>query len=259
MTNLPAFESPKELVGHASEHIDRLEAEIKSFFDRKPCARVVDFDRETREYVFKFRLTAKLPSKIRLVFKDATSNLRDALDHAVYAAAISLGNATVEKTGFPFANDAAHLEGEFKTWKFSDVPKEIHPVLISFRPYPTGNDLLIGLNRMRNPNTHRVIVPVGFASSGNEITNFTGTISGSGKLGYSLWDAAKNEVEYMRLGEGSKAKCDVSIAFDVTFGEVEVFAGKPVVLSLREIMTEVDRVVHGLEVETARILHERNP
>ena len=59
---LPAFDSPKELVGHAREHIDQLAAEIKAFFDRKPYARVIDFDRDTSQHVFKLRITAKLPS-----------------------------------------------------------------------------------------------------------------------------------------------------------------------------------------------------
>lgn len=258
MTNLPAFDSPKELVGHAGEHIDRLQGEIKAFFDRQPYAKVVDFDREANQHIYKLRITAKLPSPVRLIFKDATSNLRDALDHAVYASAVSLGVDDPEKTGFPFANDASHLQGELRTWKFSDVPQDIHPILMTFRPYPGGNDLLVGLNRMRNPNTHRVIVPVGFASMGNSISLGSGTLT-SGQLGYSRWDAAKNEVEYMRLGFGSTFNAKVEFSFDVTFGDIEFVRDQPVVGVLRAIQAEVNRIILALEAETARILRERNP
>lgn len=258
MTDLLAFDSPKELVGHAREHIDRLEGAINAFFDRKPYAKVMDFDRETRQQIFKLRITAKLPSRVRLIFKDATSNLRDALDHAVYASAISLGIDDPEKTGFPFANDAAHLQGELGTWKFSDVPHDIHPILMSFNPYPGGNDLLVGLNRMRNPNTHRAIVPVAFADLGNSIGPAVMTVSGGGQFGYSRWDATKNEVEYMRMGLGSTFKGHVEFAFDVSFGDIEIVGGKPVIGTLREVEAEVSRVVLDLEAETARILRERN-
>lgn len=257
MTDVDHFDSPKQLIGHAREHIDRLEGEVKTFFDRKPYARVVDFDHETRQHIFKIRITAKLPSKIRLVFKDATTNLRDALDHAVYASAVALGIEGPEKTGFPFANDAAHLQGELGTWKFSHVPQDIHPLLMSFQPYPGGNDLLIGLNRMRNPNTHRIIVPVGFASLGISGEIESAMLMG-GALGYSKWDPTKNEVEYMRLGLGSNFNGNMQFAFDVTFGDVEVVGGKPVVSTLRAIETEVNRIVLGIEAETARLLRERS-
>ncbi|MCA1393459.1 hypothetical protein I6F20_30965 [Bradyrhizobium sp. IC3123] len=258
MTNLPEFESPKDLVGHAQEHIDRLDGEIKAFFGRNPYAHVIDFDRETRQQVYKFRLTAKLPSKVRLVFKDVTSNLRDALDHAVYASAVALGINSPKKTGFPFGNDAFHLASELGTWKFSDVPRELHPVLMSFQPYPGGNNLIIDLNRMRNPNTHRVIIPIGNASLASEISNAGGKIVTPAQLGYCKWDASKDEVEYMRLGIGSEFKHEAKVAFDVTFADPNIMEGQPVVPALRAIHAEVDRIVLGIEAETARILRERN-
>lgn len=258
MSDSDHFESPKLLLGHAGEHIDRLKNEIKAFFDRQPYTRVIDHDPETRAEVHKVRLTAKLPSKIRLILKDATTNLRDALDHAVYASAVSLGMVNPEKTGFPFATDANHLESELGTWKFKHVPKEIHPTLMGFKPYPAGNDLLVGLNRIRNPNTHRVVVPAGFATMGNEMTMAQGTLTSGSQLGYSRWDATKNEVEYARLGFGSKFDYKVKVAFDVSFGDVGPMAGKPVIPTLREIAAEVERVVFGIEAQTARILRERN-
>jgi hypothetical protein len=249
---LPEFESPKWQIERAREHIQQLDTEINAFFASKPCARVVEHDPNTGDQIYKVRLTAKLPGRLRVILKDATSNLRDALDHAVYAAAVSLGVADPEKTGFPFANDALHLQGELGTWKFSHVPQSIHPILMSFKPYPGGNDLLVGLNRIRNPNTHRVIVPVGFATQSLAITGGAGLLTG-GQIGYSRWHPATNEVEYMRLGAGSDFKHDVQITFDVAFGDVEFVRGKPVCPTLHEIMTEVNCIILGLEAETARI------
>ena len=191
------FESPKGLVAHAREHADNLESQIRAFFDKRPYARVIEFDPNTGHDVHKVRLTAQVPGRLSRILKDCTSNLRDALDHAVYAAAISLGAINPEKTGFPFANDATHLEDELTSWKFEEVPPEIHPCLRGFKPYPGENDILVALNRIRNPNTHRVIVPVGTASLGNSMSMFGANV-GNMQLGYSRWDAAKNEVKYLQ-------------------------------------------------------------
>ena len=226
--------------------------QIRAFFDKRPYARVIEFDPNTGHDVHKVRLTAQVPGRLSRILKDCTSNLRDALDHAVYAAAISLGAINPEKTGFPFANDATHLEDELTSWKFEEVPPEIHPCLRGFKPYPGENDILVALNRIRNPNTHRVIVPVGTASLGNSMSMFGANV-GNMQLGYSRWDAAKNEVKYLRVDRGSKFQYEVRMAFDVTFGDVEIVGGQPIVGVLRKMAAEVDRVVLGIEAETARL------
>ena len=43
------------------------------------------------------------------------------------------------------------------------------------------------------------------------------------------------------------------MAFDVTFGDVEIVGGQPIVGVLRKMAAEVDRVVLGIEAETARL------
>lgn len=254
------FESSYALLNRANEHIDEAQAIIQAFFDRKPYTKLVDFDRDTRQYVHKIRLTAKLPGRAAAVVKDATSNLRDALDHAVYAAAVGLGVNDPEKTGFPFGNDATHLEGELRAWKFKDVPPEIHPLLMGLQPYPRangqGNNLLIGLNRIRNPNTHRLLIPIGSASIGTAV-RFSGVINGNAQIGYNRWNPATNEIEYMRLSAQSAYQHDIQVAFGVLFGDIEFVRDKPVIGTLREMATEVYTVVRAIEAETSRILTSR--
>jgi hypothetical protein len=246
------FESPKGLVTHAREHADHLESEIGAFFDKRPYTRVIDYDSDTRQDVHKIRLTAKLPGKLSRILKDCTSNLRDALDHAVYAAAVSLGVKHPKNTGFPFANDATHLDGELARWIFADVPPEIRSCLRGFKPYPGGNDILVALNRIRNPNTHRVIVPVGTANTGGSVSLQHGIVS-EVVMGFSNWDASKNEIEYLRVGRNSQLQYQVQVTFDVTFGDIEIVGGQPVTGVLRKMASEVERVILGLEVETARL------
>jgi hypothetical protein len=84
-------------------------------------------------------------------------------------------------------------------------------------------------------------------------------LTGNSQIGYSRWLPATNEVEFMRIGLGSKIDYEVTVAFDVTFGDVEIVRGKPVLGTLREIMTEVDRIILVIEAETARIIAARGP
>lgn len=247
------FDSPKEVLDRARDHIQDLDARIKTFFERKPYTRVIDYDRETGQDVHKIRFTAAIPGKAAAVAKDAFSNLRDALDHAVYGSAAALRpGKRPGGTAFPFAYDAAGVHDKLNS-ELIDVPPEVRSLLESFRPHKTGNQLLWGLNQTRNTKTHRILVPLIAASVGSSLT-LTGDIIGPSEIGYSRWDPAKNEVEYLRLGRGSKLKYEVNIALDVLFGDVEALGGKPAVATLNTLASEVESIILAIEAETTRII-----
>jgi len=251
------FESPRLLIERAREHIGEVDAEIKAFFDRKPYTRVIELDRETGLYAHKIRLTAKLPGRIKAVVKDVASNLRDVLDHAVYGSAVALSGTNLDNTGFPFARDAAGVIGELNSKRLSGNPPEIRALLASFEPHATGNQLLWGLNRIRVPNTHRILVPVGLATLSSTISEGSGTVTSGSQLGYCRWDTTKNEVEYLRLGPGSTFDYKIEISFDVTFENVEALSGEPAISALHAMTSEVERILSAIEAETARILGGR--
>jgi hypothetical protein len=252
------FHSPRSLISHARDEIKDAEARINAFFAATPIARVVEIDTQTGQRIFKARLTEELPDKITVVVKDAAGNLRDALDHAVYASTAVLVGGNPSKTGFPFAQDANGVLGELNGKRLCGNAPEIRPLLAAFNPYPGGNDLLSGLNSIRNPNTHRILVPVGVGAAhiGN-ITIRNGVISGGTQIGHGVWDAAKNEFEYMRLGPTSHFESQVQIAFNVSFKGIEKLEGQPIIPTLSAIAGEVERVVSAIEAETGRILSER--
>jgi hypothetical protein len=247
------FESPRLLMERAGDHIKDLEARIKAFFDRQPYTRIIERDRDTDQDVHKIRLTAKIPGNISTITKDVFTNLRDALDHAVYASAVTIRpGATPNKTAFPFAEDAAGVHKKLNS-ELTDIPPDIRTFLEGFQPHKTGNQLLFGLNSTRNVKTHRVLVPIGAASTG-----FSGTIHEmvltNGAFGYHRWDAVKNEVEYARLGQGSRMNGEITVSFDVVFGDVPHFGGQSAIRTLHTLAREVESVVLGIEAETNRIL-----
>lgn len=251
------FDSPKLLVSHAREQIEDAAARMRAFFNAKPYARVVDVDPDTGQEVHKIRLTTDLPVKISVVAKDAAGNLRDALDHALYGCALVVNGGAPKNTGFPFARNSAGVAGELGSKRLSGNPPEIHPLLVGFKPHEGGNDLLWGLNSIRNPNSHRVIVPVGQAMMTQGIGIKQGKINGPSRIGYSDWNPAKNEVEFLRLGPGSTIHYEVNATFDVVFEGGNALSGQPVISTLHAITREVERVVLAVEAETHRIVRSR--
>lgn len=253
------FDSPKQLISHARDEIKEAELLINSFVKQQRGTRVIHHDVVTSQEVHCVRISGPdLPPKLANVVKDAASNLRDALDHAVYSAAVAItGKTNIRNTGFAFAKDAAGVQGELNGPRLSGNPPEIRPLLASFHPYERGNATLWALNQIRNPNTHRFIVPVGSAAMYNHIGVSNGFVTGGGAVGYSKWDPTNKEIEYMRVGRGSRMNYQVGIALAITFGDIDTVAGKDVIPTLNLMADETERIVSAIETETLRIVAAR--
>ncbi len=251
------FDDPKELIDHTRDHIENLEARVKAFFDGKPYAAIIEADTSAGQQVHKVKLTDLLPRRAATVAKDVFTNIRDTLDHAVQASAATLrpGRRNL-RTGFPFALSAAGVHDKLNG-ELIDVPPEIRTLLEAFGPHQAGNQMLWGLNCTRNVETHRIIVPLLAASIGNS-QRVAGTIVGDCFISHRRWDAANNEVEYLRVGIGSDVQYELNVAFDVLLGDVEVLGGKSAITTLYEIAREVESVVLAIEAETARLLRSTN-
>lgn len=154
-----AFASPKLLVSRAYKHIGDVVSEVIRLNKCETYTGVVEYDPQTGQDVHKVRITGEPTATLNTIVKDAAANLRDALDHAVYACALSLNGGDPKNTAFPIGNTSASIESELKGGsRLKGVPAEIHPLLIAFRPYERVDGLMFGLNQIRNPNTHRAII-----------------------------------------------------------------------------------------------------
>lgn len=252
---IEAFDDPRECINSARDHINDLDARLKAFFEGQRTPKVRDYDSDTGQDVYKVRLTGKISGKALTLAKNSFSDLRDALDHAVYASTVTLRPGTSpSRTAFPFADDAAGVHAKLNR-KLIDVPPEIRSFLEGLCPHKTGNPLLWALNDTRNTKTHRLLVPLGAVAVGHEIKGSAGVISGPARIGYTDWDPAKNEVEYARMARGSTFDHEVNISFQVVFGDASpTVAGQPAVATLHALASEVERIVGAIEAETERLL-----
>lgn len=253
------FKSPKQLISHASDEIEAARGIVGQFINAQKYTPKVHTDLITGEQIYRIKVQGpSLPDKLSNIVKDAAGNLRDALDHAVYSGALVISGGTPTDTGFPFAKDAAGVIGELAGKRLAGNPVALRPVLAGFKPYEGGNDILWALNQIRNPNTHRFIVPVGAAHGMGSL--FIGhAVFTSGTRIYSKWDPTTKEIEYMRLGRGSTANYQVDPAIAVVFEGINAMVGKPLIPSLDAMVAEVDNVVRAIEVAAAKIASGGSP
>lgn len=251
------FSSPKQLIDHASDLIEHAQRIVENFVKNQKISRQVYRDALTGEYVHCGKVIGpEFPPKAENLLKDAAGNLRDALDHAVYSAALSIQGGVPINTGFPFSRDSEAVKKALLGKKLSGNPPEIRQLLESFQPYQGGNEVLWSLYQIRNASTHRFVVPVGVAAISGDLGISHGVIT-SGSFGYSRWHPEKQEVEYLRIGPGSTINYQVQISMQVVFEQPESIAGKPVIPTLLLMAQEVKRVVESIECETQLIVSSR--
>jgi hypothetical protein len=156
-----------------------------------------------------------MPVRLPGIAFDIVSGLRSALDLAGYSAAIAGGKSEASGTriraGFPFRDFLSEIEGA-RTGESKDIPKEIFDVMVSFKPYKGGNDLLWALNKLTNTEKHRIVVPANVATGATSIRHFEVTgdsVLNEARFGVGFWDSGKNELIWARMKRGGKLNADI--------------------------------------------------
>lgn len=250
------FDSPVRLWTRASTLMDQLRDIEKSYFESNAVDFVDYVDTSAGQKVFTWRVLVDPPLEIETIFKDAVSNLRDALDHAVHAASSMIAERETRRTAFPFADTQEGVRVRLRSRSLRDVPEAIWTTLERQRPYKGGNELLYGLNELRNPSTHRKIVPmatrVGSASIGVRELRLG---PGSTLLPDTGWNASKKEVELARVSLDTKGSFDLEVRAFFAIAENNPFAGQAVGPLAYKLRDEVARILREIREVTTELSH----
>lgn len=245
------FASPKRRLARAKQHIDAIKRGAEAFFADKPTAHVIERDPVTGFDIHKLRLVKSLPDEITDLIYEALQALRDTLDHTVYPVAIACHATRPDLIHFPIGNDVADFENLMRG-RVKDFPPDILTLLRGFKPYKGGNgDPIWALNKIRRQGTHRLIVPMGFATPGIAVQHME--ISGNVAIPGPRWDSINNEIVIARAGPGSRLHYNLNVGFFIAFGEVEGVAGQSAIPVLDAMAAEVGRIVLAIETESRRI------
>ena len=248
------FDSARRKIARASKHFEDLERELQAFSDLQPYQEVVEPDPANPEYrLHKVKLTRQLEeTTVPEIVGDVVSNLRAALDHAVYGIAVAAGSSNIRNAYFPFSSSERNL-GQNMNGRCADVPKEIWPLLASFKPYNGGNDLLCALNAVRNADNHALLTSIGTALL-RPHTKAKGT--GYMKMvipEHSVWDRTKQEVIFLTTGADAQFEYEIEFEFFVAFYKVPIVEDEPVLRALDRFGSEVSRILCAIEAESCRL------
>jgi hypothetical protein len=242
------FDSSRSKIARGKKHIKDLQEEIRTFeLSALHCMTAESDPTNADALLHKVKLNP-VPRLLSDIASDAACNLRDALDHAVYAASQASGKVRPKNAAFPFSGSRAHFE-QNGMGRCKDAPSEIKTLLYSFKPYKGGNNLLWALSVISNTNKHVVLVPMGVGAS-NRVVQATSVGRGHTVFDPPDWDAANSEIVLASSWSDSDFHCNVEVTFSVAFDEVEFVKGKPA-FAVFEVFTHiVESIVSTIEAET---------
>ena len=190
------------------------------------------------------------------------SDLKHALDQCVGDAAILLGRTNAKGLHFPIGKTVDDFDREIRR-RLRNVDPDLRAYLVSLDTNERGNSDLYKFLAMSGPNKHQRIAGVS-AKSGMLINGKNlGVISGAVTLNIGKWHRRQNEIEFVRLGRGSRL-IGKGEFYDVLKPVLRVIFkdGKPpfdesLPAVLRRFCSECESVLTGIEAETERILRAR--
>lgn len=246
----PNFESPYLLLKNSNENFHTLAKHIYEYINSHPFEDVVEVKEEYGSQVHKMRLNKEVPNQIRLLTRDIIKDLRDSLDHVMHSSALTLGSEKPDRAEFIFSNNEDSYKTDIR--KNRGNPAQLNPVLEKIAAHKDGNQVLYGLSKIRNSDTHRKIVAVGSVPK-NTTHVITSAIGGRP---ISHWDFEKKEYLYFVAPKGAEGIHHVTIELDLIFKDTEYFNSESVINAIGTMATHVEAVVRGIEMETLEILQE---
>lgn len=156
---------PRLKIRRAEEHIDELRGAAQDFISRPHWSMTLEDDPQFPPSTYRFNVTEKPPLYIGTIVGDIVSNLRAALDHIIWQAALRhrKGRRPDRKTSFPIYDDAA-LYVEKSRGSLRHISRAARDVVESLQPYhrPDWPEtyLLHVLNELVRVDKHQTIMPV---------------------------------------------------------------------------------------------------
>jgi len=243
------------LIQEARERIASLEQRIESFVREEKRTGGIERDAKADEYMLYVQFESGIPNKISLDVRAIARDLRDALDHAVYASAVAISGGDPKRTKFLTADTEEGIKDDIGRGRCRDVHPDIVALMIAEGAHQAGNRTLWALNQFRNQNTHKAVTLAALDSGGLGIQS--ANIRYLRWQGMSEWRSTTRCLYFLRFTGDSKFDLQVDPMVEIRLHESLGLAGEAAGLALLKIAAEVERVVDAIQTETARILRER--
>lgn len=243
------FHSSKYSIEHAKRRFAELDSEITTWFKSNPYARIVDISTDGTQEIHKLKLTKSMPASLSGIVFDTANSLRSSLDQAGYAVARAVGKSGND-AHFPFGGTLMDAQSAVKR-RSKELPKEIFDVMIAFKPYKGGDNLLWALNELCNSHKHEIVVPMASHTGGIELT---GTAAAGLRVRHPMtWDRAKNEMEILIAPKGAEFNFNFKFQQFITATDIEFMDGLPIDGVLNTLVSKIESILMAIEGESRRI------
>jgi hypothetical protein len=242
------FESPHLLLDGATRHIEALERRVDDLRQTPDWVAIAP-DAEGGYFI---SANIRIPPDMKQIAFDIVSNLRSALDHAVFAGTLALTGDERSNTKFPIGDTEQEARADVNRSR-AKVPAELLDFLLAFNVHRDGNITVWALNKLRNTKSHRVLVP--FAST----VDYVGESASPGTKATHEWDKATGRFK-MRFEQSpifGPPIAAYTFRLHVLIG-TGTFSGEPALAVFGRMFGEVERIISAIEAETTRLIAERS-
>lgn len=262
-------EGPCLKVKRARHHVNDLRNKIKSFLSAEPFKLVVQIRRNPGAMVLCIRETVPIPREFSLIIGDAIHNLRSALDLTVFQL-VGHKAPNPRKVQFPFCDNPEELDRAIRIRHIALSGQKVIDVVRRLRPYPNGNKLLSGVHKLDIEDKHKLLIPAYKAAtywSGDDFADYLDKVFFQGML--SQFFAQQGVPDGIRIRFTTSSDHELLAApiiganitemegvapvqpeFTISFAREQPFANTPVIDTLNEACTEVERAI-GLLIDAS--------
>lgn len=240
-------------IERAKKHFSDLETAIHSFELRWPYTIKTETDSNTGNEINKFYLNKPIPGEWGAILGDCIHNLRSALDLLAVELVRAGGGVPGDYTAFPIGSDRTYFESSGIT-RLNGATAEAIKLVRRLKPYYRGCDALWRLHRLDIADKHQLLIPVAAAHKEFGVEYdirgpglqrivqplFRGPVADR-KLPLKNGDVL---IGYQRLrADGFEDQTKFHFAFEIAFGEGQIFDGETVVPTLRELGQFTERII----------------
>lgn len=237
----------------ANELIDQLEAEVATFLASSPFA-VEEVEAGNGDLLYLARTSLRPPMGWSLIIGDAIHNARSALDQLAWRL-VEVGGGTPDaSTSFPITDNELHYANKLRNALKGATPAA-RAAVRAMSPWEAGDRKLWQLHRLDIIDKHRLLVPVGATSPtwGFQlpVAHFLGADDEDAPYLRFETDPQfplEDGTELLRIAKLARQGYEPlgtwrhAFQFEVAFGDGTVVDGRPIVSTLRDLVTHAAQV-----------------
>jgi hypothetical protein len=234
-------------IERAKKHIQDLDLAIRAFCNSEDTYTLAPKDYPEIAHVgLQIDYVRPIPGDIGLGIGDAVHNLRSSLDHLAWQLVEAGGGTPNKDTYFPICQSEQQYASAIGKGEIGKMRIGTHKILEAVQPYTTHDDTLWHIHDLDRVDKHRLILTV------VGVMKSWGVRLGLNNIQFPVMpgEPLVRGYEVMRLPTGTYQRHphkDFELGLDITFGQFEIVAGKPVLETLDGMAKLVSNIISKFE------------